>query len=146
MAREQRRAGYAAVNEFPTLSRLQLVVSHALPILQWSIQSVQNEVGVELMTAEQRKQAVQDAATRLMELAQQHMQQDGADPAWRTWDFATRASHPAGESKNYHLGTARQSIAAALDWRDSLYSALQNEIVEAVAELRRATEEYEREE
>lgn len=96
------------------------------------------------MTDEQRKQAVQDAANRLMELGQQHMRKDGTDPAWQTWDFAIRASHPATESKSYHLGTARQTIAAALDWRDSLNSQLQNEIVEAVTELCRATKEYER--
>ena len=94
------------------------------------------------MTDEQRKQAVQMAATRLLELAQQHARGDGTDPARQTWDFATRSSYPAGESKNYHLGTARQTIAAALDWRDSLNSQLQNEIMEAVTELRLAVEEY----
>ena len=81
------------------------------------------------MTDGQRKQAVQDAANRLMELGQQHMRKDGTDHAWQTYDFATRASYPAGGSKSYHLGTARQTIAAALDWRDSLNSQLQNEIV-----------------
>lgn len=97
------------------------------------------------MTDEQRKQALRGAATRLMELAQQHMREDSANPAWQTYDFAIRTSHPAGESKDYHLGTTRQTIAAALDWRDSLNSQLQNEIMEVVAELRRAMEEYEAE-
>ena len=70
------------------------------------------------------------------------MIEDGTDPAWRTHDFAIRASDPAGNSKDYHLGTVRQSIAAAMDWKDALNSELQNQIAEAVAELCRAAGEY----
>ena len=94
------------------------------------------------MIDQPRKQAVQNAAGRLMQLAEQHMRQDGTDPAWQTWDYGTRASNPAGYSKDYHLGTVRQTIAAALDWRDSLNSDLQNQIAEAVAELCQAANEY----
>ena len=98
------------------------------------------------MEEERRKRAVQQAAKRLEELAEQRMVEDGTDPAWRTYDFAIRASDPAGESKDYHLGTVSQTIAAAMDWKDALNSELQNQIAQAVADLCQAAGEYKGEE
>ena len=94
------------------------------------------------MEEERRKRVVQQATKRLAELAEQHKLQDGTDPAWRTYDFAIPASDPAGESKDYHLVKVRQTIAAAMDWKDALNSELQNQIARAVADLCQAAGEY----